>query len=140
MLQAGLYRYWLQGPIVTAVIIEDRNARSADVNTDGGTGDPLHPIFEAWFYPQGSKVQVGFTLENAWASSTSTQSARNQTFALTLQTGYNSLPRGYRSPALLNGVLLVGIVPSGSIPTRHLCNTIGTRSTCLPPVPIQTGI
>jgi len=90
MLQAGLYRYWLQGPIVTAVIIEDRNARSADVNTDGGTGDPLHPIFEAWFYPQGSKVQVGFTLENAWASSTSTQSARNQTFALTLQTGYNS--------------------------------------------------
>ena len=90
MLQNGLFRYWLQGPIVTAVIIEDREGRSADVNTDGGTGNPLHPIFEAWFYPQGTKVQVGFTLEDTWASSTATQSARNQTFALNLLTGYNS--------------------------------------------------
>ena len=54
MLQAGDFRYWLQGPIVTAVILEDRNNRSFDVNTDGGSGNPLHPIFEAWFYPQGS--------------------------------------------------------------------------------------
>ncbi len=87
MLQGGSFRYWLQGPIVTAVIVEDRDGRSSDVNTDGLPGNPLHPIFEAWFYPQGKKVEVGFTLENAWSSSTASNSARNQSFALSLTTG-----------------------------------------------------
>ncbi len=90
MLQGGQFRYWLQGPIVTAVIIEDRDGRSYDVNTDGAAGNPLHPIYEAWFYPQGNKVEVGFTLENSWSSSTATSSARNQTFSLTLSTGHAS--------------------------------------------------
>ena len=88
MLQAGHFRYWLRGPIVTAVIIEDRSGRSEDVNTDGGTGNPLHPIFEAWFYPASHKVEVGFTLENSWASSTPAKSARNQELELTLSTGH----------------------------------------------------
>ena len=48
MLEAGKFRYWLQGPVLTAVIIEDRDGRSDDVNTDGGKGNPLHPIFETW--------------------------------------------------------------------------------------------
>ena len=90
VLQAGDFRYWLQGPIVTSVILEDRNNRSFDVNTDGGSGNPLHPIFEASFYPQTQQVEVGFTLENSWASSTAANSARNQTYALTLTTGFNS--------------------------------------------------
>ena len=47
MLQGGHFRYGLQGPVVTAVIIEDRDNRTADVNTDGGVSSPLHPIFEA---------------------------------------------------------------------------------------------
>jgi hypothetical protein len=89
-LEAGDFRYWLQGPIVTAVILEDRNNRSLDVNTDGAGGNPLHPIFEAWFYPQTNQVEVGFTLENSWASSTAANSARNQTFGLTLTTGFNN--------------------------------------------------
>ncbi len=90
MIQAGQFRYWLQGPIVTAVIVEDRNGRTDDVNTDGQSGNPLHPIFESWFYPQGKKVEVGFTLENTWSSSDASQSARNQTFGLSLSTGYAS--------------------------------------------------
>ncbi len=90
MLQNGSFRYWLQGPIVTAVIVEDRDGRSYDVNTDGASGNPLHPIFEAWFYPQSHKVEVGFTLENSWASSTATNSARNQTYSLALTTGNTS--------------------------------------------------
>ncbi len=90
ILQSGQFRYWLQGPIVTAIILEDRDSRSYDVNTDGGAGNPLHPIFEAWFYPQGKKVEVGFTLENSWASSTTINSARNQTYSLALSTGHNS--------------------------------------------------
>ena len=87
-----LCTYWLKGPIVTAVILEDRTtARSFDVNTDGGTGDPLHPIFEAWFYPQGNLVQLGYTLEDSWASTTPTNSARDQTYSLVL-TGGNTSP------------------------------------------------
>ncbi|HEY2547601.1 MAG TPA: Ig-like domain-containing protein [Candidatus Acidoferrum sp.] len=83
--------YWLKGPIVTAVILEDRSARSFDVNTDGGTGNPLHPIFEAWFYPQGGLVQLGYTLENSWASSTPSNSARDQVYSVVL-TGGNANP------------------------------------------------
>jgi len=90
ILQAGHMRYWLRGPIVTAVIIEDREQRSYDVNTDGREGNPLHPIFEAWFYPVSHKVEVGFTLENAWGSSVPSQSARNQEFEMTLSTGHAS--------------------------------------------------
>ena len=75
---------------MTSVILEDRNNRSFDVNTDGGSGNPLHPIFEASFYPQTHQVELGFTLENSWASSTAANSARNQTYALTLTTGFNS--------------------------------------------------
>jgi len=90
MLQAGNFRYWLQGPIVTAVILEDRDNRTFDVNTDGSNGTPLHPIIEAWFYPQTHQVEVGFTLENSWASSTAANSARNQTYALSLSTGFSS--------------------------------------------------
>lgn len=87
ILAAGSFTYWLKGPIVTAVIVEDRANRSFDVNTDGLSGNPLHPIFEAWFYPQNHAVEVGFTLENVWASSNESHSARHQTFALSLSTG-----------------------------------------------------
>src|SRR5262249_9394770 len=87
ILAGGKFTYWLKGPIVTAVIIEDRASRSFDINTDGLAGNPLHPIFEAWFYPQNHTVDVGFTLENIWASSTPANSARHQTFSITLCTG-----------------------------------------------------
>jgi hypothetical protein len=74
------------------VILEDRTAaRSFDVNTDGGTGNPLHPIFEAWFFPQGNLVQLGYTLEDSWASTTPTNSARDQAYSLVL-TGGNTSP------------------------------------------------
>jgi hypothetical protein len=89
ILNAGRFRYWLQGPVVTAAIIEDREKRNFDVNMDGAAGNPLHPIFEAWFYPSVANVQVGFTIENAWASGTPANSARNQTYALILKTGFS---------------------------------------------------
>lgn len=87
ILAAGYFTYWLKGPVVTAVIVEDRANRSFDVNTDGLSGNPLHPIFEASFYPQNHTVDVGFTLENVWASRDAARSARHQTFALALSTG-----------------------------------------------------
>ena len=87
ILSGGHFTYWLKGPIVTAVIVEDRATRSFDVNTDGLPGTPLHPIFEAWFYPQNHSVDVGFNLENIWASHNRIDSARHQTFSLSLATG-----------------------------------------------------
>jgi hypothetical protein len=88
ILSGGAWRYWLQGPVLTAVILEDRATRGFDVKTDASSGNPLHPIFEAWFYPQTHNVEVGYTLENAWASSTGMNTARDQTFALTLTSGH----------------------------------------------------
>ena len=93
-IDAGRYvcTYWLKGPIVSAVILEDRSPeRSFDVNVDGLPGRPLHPIFEAWFYPQSKAVQLGYTLEDDWASTDPTKSARDQTYGLVL-TGGNRAP------------------------------------------------
>jgi len=84
--------YWLKGPIVTGVILEDRAGRTFDVNTDGGTGNPLHPRFEAWFYPQTNQVQLGYTLEDDWASTVATSSARDQAVTGIKLTGGNASP------------------------------------------------
>jgi hypothetical protein len=100
---AGRYlcTFWLKGPIVTAVILEDRTtARSFDVNTDGATGNPLHPIFEAWFYPENNAVQLGYTLEDSWASTTPTKSARDQTYSLVLTGGNTNSVTEYTNGTL----------------------------------------
>lgn len=86
-----LCTYWLQGSIVTAVILEDRIGRAYDMNPNNDTGSPpLHPSFEAWFYPSTSQALVGFTLENDWASTTTTSSARDQTYSVKLTVGNSS--------------------------------------------------
>jgi len=87
MLTNGNLRYWLQGPIVTAVILEDRTqARSYD--RDFGDGSKaLHPIFEAWFYPANHKVEVGATIENTWVSNALSNSMRDLTYQPTITAG-----------------------------------------------------
>jgi hypothetical protein len=100
ILSNGNFRYWLQGPIVTAVILEDRTSgRAYDFNSDGAAGNPLHPIFEAWFYPQGNRVEVGSTVENIWASSIATNSMRDQTYSFVLTSGQNSPVTQYTQPS-----------------------------------------
>jgi len=87
MLKSGKFRYWLQGPIVTAVIIEDRTpARSEDQDFGDGS-QALHPIFETWFYPQGKHVQIGYTVENIWASTDAAKSMRDLSYRFTLTAG-----------------------------------------------------
>lgn len=102
--QANL-KYWLQGPVVTAVIIEDRTpARSYDTNTDGlaapggPSGNPLHPIFEAWFYPANHHVEVGATVENIWVSSTVANSLKDQSYSLAISQGYAAPVSCYSEP------------------------------------------
>jgi hypothetical protein len=88
MLLDNHFTYWLQGPVVTAVTIETKTpAREYDRNVDGGSGNPLHPIFDVWFYPQNKTVDIGYTVENVWASSEVSKSMRDQTYSLTLKSG-----------------------------------------------------
>jgi len=123
-------RYWLQGPIVTAATIEDLAGCSFDVNTENGSGNPLHPISEAWFYPQGNKVEVGFTLEDSWSSSTVTNSARNPTFSLTLSTGHTSPTVHLSQSSFTEWHLLVGGALSGWIRIPRRSRSTGIRSIC----------
>lgn len=99
VLSTANFIYWLKGPIVTAIIIEDRARRSFDLNTDGLPGNPLHTIFEAWFYPQNHTVDVGITLENTWASANAPDSARHQAFTLSISTGANAQMINLTQPA-----------------------------------------
>ncbi|MBI1787504.1 MAG: hypothetical protein HYR60_08130 [Acidobacteria bacterium] len=81
--------YWLQGPICTQVILEDRSpALAYDIGWDSYKS--LHPIFVLTFYPgypQGTKVEM--ILENMW-----TTKLQDQTYSLSLRTGnpLNSQP------------------------------------------------
>ena len=74
--------YWLQGPICTQVILEDRSQTLAyDMGWD--SYKPLHPIFVVTFYPgYSSGVKVEMILENMW-----TTKLEDQTYSVTLQTG-----------------------------------------------------
>ncbi len=90
MLATGRWRYWLKGPLVTAVIVEDRSpARSFDKDF-GDASKALHPIFEAWFYPRNHAVELGYTVENTWASSTASKGMRDLSYGLVLRSGHSS--------------------------------------------------
>lgn len=89
---AGVYcAYWMKGPLVTAIVLEDRIGRTYDVKTDSSSGNPLHPRFTVYFFPFNHTYLVEYTLEDDWASSTAANSARNQTFtSFTLTIGSSS--------------------------------------------------
>jgi hypothetical protein len=103
MLTAGAWRYWLQGPVVTGVIVEDRStALSHDFGwqyTGGAWAAPssntyksLHPVFEVRFYPDpdgaGALTAWGGVEVDAqlWNAST-TRLQRFDSIDLTLKTG-----------------------------------------------------
>jgi len=75
-------RYWMKGPIVTQVIVEDRSAALAyDFGTTAHKS--LHPIFVLTFYPNtGLGVSVQYILENMW-----TTKLQDQSYSLTLTAG-----------------------------------------------------
>lgn len=88
MLAAGAWRYWLRGPVVTQVIVEDRtpgraydfgwqcasNCTSTDYTqvtwTKAGAGSDyqsLHPIFVLTFYNGWHGVQTDYIVEDSWS-------------------------------------------------------------------------
>lgn len=75
MLGAGAWRYWLRGPVVTRVIVEDPGfAYDFGWQWDGSNWQApatdqfksVHPMFELSFYPGWSGVETGFRAENSW--------------------------------------------------------------------------
>src|SRR5208282_6030365 len=102
MLSRGAFRYWLKGPIVTAVIIEDRSPGRSFDKDFGDDSKALHPIFEAWFYPGSKSVEVGYTVENIWASSDKSKSMRDLNYALKLWAGARAPKTKFQEPAFIH--------------------------------------
>lgn len=65
MLGAGMYRYWLKGPLVTQVIIEERGAEPGQDFLAGGHRS-IHPMFILTFYRGHRGVRVEAVSEIAW--------------------------------------------------------------------------
>jgi hypothetical protein len=75
MIAAGAWRYWLRGPVVTRVIVEqigfdyDFGWQWDGSNWQTPSNDSyrsVHPMFELSFYPGWNGVETGFRIENAW--------------------------------------------------------------------------
>jgi len=75
MIAAGAWRYWLRGPVVTRVIVEqfgfdyDFGWQWDGANWQAPSSDTyksVHPMFELSFYPGWSGVETGFRVENPW--------------------------------------------------------------------------
>lgn len=75
MVGAGAWRYWLRGPVVTRVIVEDMSTAlaydfgwqwsgSAWQAPSSNDYKSLHPIFDLAFWP--AHMEVGWFLENPW--------------------------------------------------------------------------
>ena len=71
-------RYWMRGPIVTQVIVEDKSPRLAyDFGTDAYKC--LHPVFVLTAYPTTNLgIKVEYILENVWMNK-----IQDQTYTLT---------------------------------------------------------
>ena len=94
LLDDGAYSYWLQGPMVTQIILEDRSpARAYDLGFD--EDKPFHPIFVATFYPGWSGVRVEYIGENMW-----TTHMKDMDYALTLIAGENNPAIQYTKASL----------------------------------------
>lgn len=109
MLRDGNFRFWLQGPIVTQVIAEDRTpARTYDFgwrcssNCNGdysaatwandNTNRSLHPIFVLTFSDGWAGVKEDFILENSWNGF-----LQDQRYKVTLLSGPNGGKAQYTS-------------------------------------------
>jgi hypothetical protein len=76
-------RYWMQGPVVTQVFVEDRSsARSQDVGWDANNS--LHPWFVLTFYNGFAGVKVEYIVENMW-----TTTLQDLSYAINLKTAFN---------------------------------------------------
>ena len=92
--------YWLKGPVVTAVILEDRSGRTFDVNMDNGTGSPLHLKIQRSAIPSPLEAQTP-----AGASRTgSGRRMSSRTGIISIHPTIQYRRRGVRSPQTLGRI------------------------------------
>jgi hypothetical protein len=98
LLQKGATaKLWLNGPLVLGLVVEDVSvSKASDIGIDSDR--PLHAVFEIWFYPKDSRYEVGYSLENTWASSDPNRSARNLSYAFKLDIGNKSRKVVFQNP------------------------------------------
>ncbi len=141
MLAAGAWRYWLRGPVVTRVIVEETGftydfgwqwngsnwqAPSSD------TYKSIHPMFELSFYPGWSGVETGFRVENSWWTK-----LQNQKLKLEFLTGsplsvaYSKTDYDLEAKAASSWYGWSGTAPAAVVIDRNLAYLVATR--ILPP-------
>ena len=67
ILEAGAFRYWLKGPLVTQAIIEDRSPALA-FDIGWGAHKSIHPMFIATFVAGEASVKIDLIGEDFWYS------------------------------------------------------------------------
>jgi hypothetical protein len=65
MIRAGMFRYWLSGPLVTQVIVEETGVEPGQ-DISGGGYRSIHPMFILTFYSGHRGVRVEAVSEIAW--------------------------------------------------------------------------
>lgn len=114
MMGAGRWRWWLRGPVVSQVIVEDQSTSRTDdfgwscaTNCSGSYGTAtwtsdttnrsLHPLFVVTFYAGWAGVRVEAILENMWRTK-----LQDQKYALTVYGGNAETTSKYTNSTFVN--------------------------------------
>jgi hypothetical protein len=62
-------RYWIAGPVLTQIIIEDRSSARA-YDSGFATGNPIHPWFIVSAYSGYAGLKIDYVMENDWVGNT----------------------------------------------------------------------
>lgn len=94
MLQDGNFEYWLQGQVLTSVIIADHSeGRLYDIGFDAYRS--FRPIFHATFWPTINKVRVRYIGE-----ASHTEALQDMAYSLQLNLGYNPTASVYTKASI----------------------------------------
>ncbi len=86
LLAEGNFRYWLSGPLVTQVIVEEKGTGlKHDLDWNGVKS--FHPIFVLTFYTGQPGVKVEFIAENTWMDR-----LQDLNYSVVLKTGRDPAP------------------------------------------------
>lgn len=141
MIGAGAWRYWLRGPVVTRVIVEeigftyDFGWQWDGSNWQAPSNDSyksIHPMFELSFYPGWSGVEAGFRIENSWWTKLQNQKLNLEFLAGSpLSVAYSKTNYDLEAKAASSYHAWSGTAPGAVVVDRNLNYLVATR--ILPP-------
>ncbi|MGQ9916457.1 MAG: hypothetical protein ACUVS7_03480 [Bryobacteraceae bacterium] len=137
MISGGAWRYWLRGPVLTRVIVEDPGfAYDFGWQWDGAnwqapssdTYKSIHPLFELSFYPGWSAVEVGFRVENSWWTKLQNQKLNLEFLAGSpLSVVYSKTNYDLEAKAASSYYAWSGTAPGAIVIDRNLPYLVATR-------------